>query len=30
MRVIGLPGGPCRFSKLGYAKLTKDARESLC
>jgi hypothetical protein len=30
MRVIGLPGGPCRFSKLGGAKPSKDARESLC
>jgi len=27
MRVLGLPGVLCRFSKLGYAQLSEDARE---
>lgn len=27
MRVVGLPGVLCRFSKLGYAQLSEDARE---
>jgi len=27
MRVVGLPGVLCRFSKLGYAHLSEDARE---
>jgi putative transposase len=27
MRVVGLPGVLCRFSKLGYAQLSQEARE---
>ena len=29
MRVLGLPGILCRFSKLGYSKLSQDAKERL-